>query len=196
VITLVLHGRLGERYAHPVTGRRWALEVGSIGEGLRAIDSQMGGLFEFIWESEADMQGYHVQVNGESIGEDMLGFGFAGDVVEITPLLAGTDTKGIIQLVAGVVLIAAGIVTYGSSTLIGVQLVGLGLAVALGGVARFLAAAPPSTLGTQDKSKSSYIFTGPVNTVQQGECVPVAYGDVICGSAVVSAGIESEDISN
>lgn len=76
------------------------------------------------------------------------------------------------------------------------MVVGLGLSLALGGVARLLISAPDTTLGTQDKTRSSYVFTGPVNTIQQGECVPVAYGEVICGSAVISAGIESEDISN
>ena len=48
MITVVLHGRLGEKFAHPETGRRWTLEVNSLGEALSAIDHQMGGLFDFI----------------------------------------------------------------------------------------------------------------------------------------------------
>jgi len=126
-------------------------------------------------------------------------------VVTITPLLQGTDRKGILQIVAGVALIAVGIAaaagTFGTGSFLGVgaavwgvQLVGLGLAVSLGGVARLLMNSPAATLGTQDKSRSSYIFTGPVNTVQQGECVPLIYGNPVIGSAVVAASVLNEDI--
>jgi hypothetical protein len=47
----------------------------------------------------------------------------------------------------------------------------------------------------QDKHKTSYVFSGVVNTIAQGECIPIAYGEVMAGSAVVSAGIESRDIT-
>lgn len=194
MITVILRGKLGKKY-----GRKWELDVNTPARALHAIDALKGGFFEYIWQLEKEMQGYHVQVGKRTIGDKLLDFQFAGETVTITPLLKGADRKGIIQIVAGVALIAIGIATYGSTGILGalsVQLIGLGLAVSLGGVARFLTSAPDQVIGTQDKTKSSYIFTGPVNTVQQGECVPVAYGEVICGSAVVSAGMESEDVTN
>lgn len=202
MITFVLHGVLGQRFAHPETGHTWALDVQSIGEGLHAIDTLKGGLIDFLVDMEREVQGYHVQVDGGDIGDELLPVEFPGSTVTITPIYQGADTKGILQIVAGVALIAVGVAlayptlggSLGLTGAIGLQLVGLGLAVSLGGVARLLAATPDSTLGTQDKTKSSYIFSGPVNTVQQGECVPVIYGEVICGSAVIAAGIESVDI--
>ena len=36
-------------------------------------------------------------------------------------------------------------------------------------------------------------FNGPVNTTAQGNPVPVIYGEMIVGSATISAGIYSED---
>ena len=194
MITFIFRGQLAERY-----GEKWRLEVRSVAEGFYAIDTLMGGLFDYIYELEERMQGYHIKVGERDIGEELLGFGFSEETVVVTPLLRGCDTKGILTIVAGVALIAIGIalspVGLGwISAPLALQVVGLGLAVSLGGVARLLMSAPPAALGTQDKSRSSYIFTGPVNTVQQGECVPVAFGDVITGSAVVAAGMESVDV--
>jgi predicted phage tail protein len=50
-------------------------------------------------------------------------------------------------------------------------------------------------LGTADQAenKASYNFNGPINTTAQGNPVPLGYGRKIVGSAVVSAGIYSED---
>jgi predicted phage tail protein len=193
VITFIFRGELAERY-----GERHRLEVRSVAEGFHAIDVLHGGLFDYIWQLEERMQGYHIRVGERDIGEGLLDFGFVEETVVVTPLLRGCDTKGILQIVAGVALIAVGIAAaaYGGGFVatLGLQVVGLGLAISLGGVARLLMTAPESALGTQDKSRSSYIFTGAVNTVQQGECMPVAFGDVITGSAVVAAGMESEDV--
>jgi predicted phage tail protein len=198
MMTIILRGKLGERFAHPQTGNKWRLNVRSPAEGFHAIDTLMGGFFNYIMELESEMQGYHIQVGEKDIGAEMLAFGFGEETVTVTPLLQGADTKGVLQIVA---LIAAGLVIAGYSSwtgigaVIGLDVVGLGLAVALGGVARLLANAPPSVLGTQDKTRSSYIFQGVINTIQQGECIPLGYGEAIIGSAVVAASIESIDVS-
>ncbi|HNQ32149.1 MAG TPA: hypothetical protein PKJ93_00055, partial [Methanoculleus sp.] len=36
---------------------------------------------------------------------------------------------------------------------------------------------------------------GPVNTMAQGHPVPVGYGEMIVGSAVISAGIEIDEVA-
>jgi len=41
---------------------------------------------------------------------------------------------------------------------------------------------------------SSYVFNGAVNTTAQGHPVPVGYGRMIVGSAVISAGIDVDEI--
>ncbi|HCW20974.1 MAG TPA: phage tail protein, partial [Achromobacter sp.] len=50
-------------------------------------------------------------------------------------------------------------------------------------------------LSTRDSpdNGASYNFNGPVNTSAQGIPVPVLYGRMIVGSAVISAGIYAED---
>ena len=58
-------------------------------------------------------------------------------------------------------------------------------------VARLLA---PQTSKSKDaeKAESSY-FNGPMQTVAQGGPVPVGYGRLIVGSAVISSAITVED---
>jgi predicted phage tail protein len=44
------------------------------------------------------------------------------------------------------------------------------------------------------ENKPSFLFDGPVNTIAQGHPVPVGYGEMYVGSAVISAGIVTEEI--
>jgi predicted phage tail protein len=64
----------------------------------------------------------------------------------------------------------------------------------LGGVAQMLS---PQQKGLSSKDSpdngASYNFNGPVNTQAQGNPVPLLYGRMIVGSAVISAGIYAED---
>ena len=40
-------------------------------------------------------------------------------------------------------------------------------------------------------NKPSYAFDGPLNTTAQGNPVPLAYGKILAGSQVISAGLEA-----
>lgn len=112
----------------------------------------------------------------------------AGDVVRIAPMLLGAKS-GVFQVVLGAVLIAADSLIFHTG-----YLTNVGIAMVAGGVVQMLTPIPK--LGKQADSadnQSSYLFNGPVNTTAQGNCVPLAYGKIRAGSAVVSAGMSSED---
>ena len=44
------------------------------------------------------------------------------------------------------------------------------------------------------ENKPSYSFNGAVNTTAQGHPVPVGYGRLVVGSAVISAGIDVDEV--
>lgn len=69
---------------------------------------------------------------------------------------------------------------------------GLGMSLAMAGITEMLT---PKGLSARDRPKNgaSYTFNGPVNTTAQGNPVPLGYGRMIIGSAVISAGIYSAD---
>ena len=78
--------------------------------------------------------------------------------------------------------------------MLGSAVASLGTALMLGGVMQLLS---PQQKGLSAKDSpdngASYNFNGPVNTTAQGNPVPLLYGELIVGSAVISAGIYSED---
>ena len=64
----------------------------------------------------------------------------------------------------------------------------------LGGVTRLLSPTVGSESSEKEANKPSYIFHGATNTISQGQPVPLLYGVMIVGSAVVSASISANDI--
>jgi len=84
----------------------------------------------------------------------------------------------------------------GASAFIG----SIGVAMAFSGVSQLLTPTPTSATlptGSQDNPtdpRSSYSFSGIQNVARQGVPVPLAYGSVITGSVVISAGINTEQV--
>lgn len=111
--------------------------------------------------------------------------------IRIVPVLAGAGAVG--RIIAGVALVAVGLFVPGIGAL-GVQLlVGVGAALALGGVAQLLTPSPKLTDDETDPRKS-YSFSGIQNVSRQGVPVPIIYGEVVTGSVVISAGIRAEKL--
>jgi len=63
----------------------------------------------------------------------------------------------------------------------------LGTALMLGGAAMMLAPDVPD--GTSAEKAENYLFSGPVNTVKQGQAIPLVYGRAIVGSKTISASV-------
>lgn len=191
--TVILLGELGKRY-----GRRHQLDVKSAAEAVRALMANFQDFAAFVSSSQERNVGYKVLSLRDELGEDEL-HNPAGRTITIAPVVAGAG--GVVgKILAGVALIAAAVLVpglgavalFGTTTLASVAF-GVGLSLALGGVAQMLAPTPPSS-GPQDEQEPSYVFDGAVNTTSQGYPVPVGYGRMMVGSAVISAGISVEDI--
>ena len=96
----------------------------------------------------------------------------------------------------GVAIVAAAVFIPGLGLGLGgalVTKVGLvGGALILGGIAQMISPVPrPPREASKLESNS---FSGIVNTVRQGVPVPIAYGRVFVGSAVISAGLDVDQI--
>lgn len=191
--TIILLGELGRRY-----GRRHKLDIKTPAEAVRALMANFKDFGSFVASSHERNVGYKVLSVRDELGEDEL-HNPAGKTITIAPVVAGAG-GGLGKILIGAALIAAAILVpglgavalFGSTTLASVAF-SIGVSMALGGVAQLLAPTPPST-GPQDEQEPSYVFDGAVNTTSQGYPVPVGYGRLVVGSAVISAGISVEDI--
>ncbi|POP66548.1 phage major capsid protein [Pseudomonas syringae] len=83
----------------------------------------------------------------------------------------------------------------GTSTSLGLGLLGAGAATGLGGVVQMLSPTTTASVGNNndDGNNPSYGFGGAVTTVAQGNPYPVLYGEREIGGAVESGGIYTQD---
>lgn len=171
-----------------ITGKREHRMTTSAGwRDIMGYFKQFPGFEKFMMESSSKGLRFAIFNGKENIGESDLGKPTGKDVIRIVPVIAGSKRAGLLQTIVGVVLIALSPFTNGAT-------LAPGIALTAGGAFQMLSPQAKG-LGTQDSpdNRPSYSFNGAVNTSVQGGCVPLLYGRMIVGSAVISAGIYSED---
>ena len=206
---VILEGQLGEKF-----GAEWNLNVQSPAEAMHAIMSQRPGMRRYLAESEG-IQGYEVLVDGASIEhqEELLLNNPGDGGYTFVPVIGGSKSS-VLSMVLGVTLIAmtgglgagvaapfmggSGALSLGSIatvegakvitlTKLGTAMSYLGTGLLLGGAAMMLAPDVPD--GNTSEKSENYLFGGPVNTVKQGEPIPLVYGRAIVGSKTISASV-------
>lgn len=185
---------------------RFEFEVATPSEALRALLVNFPGLEKWLRDSEQNGVGYRVRVGKEKIGEtnieDLALPWSERDVFSIAPVMTGAGRGGWGQILLGAALIGAAFLipggwmigTFGGAAIPAAQVVGsIGVAMALGGVAQLLSPTPNYDLKTANNIQN-YSFSGITNTAQVGTPVPVAYGRVFVGSAVISSGLDVDQV--
>lgn len=187
--TIRLYGKLGTRF-----GRVHRLAVANAAEAARALCVLLPGFKQELLTSEERGIRYAVFVGKENIGEERLREPPGGQDIRIAPVLQGSKRGGVLQVIVGVALVVVGAVVSYFGGGLGAPLMKLGAAMILGGVVQMLSPQPKG-LSARDSpdNGASYNFNGPVNTTAQGNPVPILYGRMMVGSAVISGGIYAED---
>ncbi len=184
--TIILHGSLAEQF-----GERFDMDVRSPAEAIRALSSQLKGFADVIKKGSWHLFRGEVK-KGNDLHKSELTMATGGKrEIHIMPEIQGAGGNGVFQTILGVVLVVVGFVIPGAQGLIAV-----GAGLALGGVAQMLTGVT-STSDYQESSadeRSSFLFDGPTNTSTQGLPVPLIYGKMLTGSAVVSAGMTTEQL--
>ncbi|QDJ92675.1 tail assembly protein [Acinetobacter haemolyticus] len=212
--TIKLYGVLGQKF-----GKVFKLDVSNTREAMRALSVQVAGFEHFMMHAHqqgltfaiflGDKEAFgkrgkkkayvydpetNRKITGNNIGEDQLDLNTSADVIHVVPRVKGAGGGGILQTILGVVLIAAGVFTGGTSSAIGMALIGGGAGMLMGGIAMMLMPKVGDTQDqNQDGNKANKGFGGAVTTVAQGNPVPVLYGQREVGGFIVSAGQYPED---
>lgn len=182
-----LSGKLGARF-----GRLHRLAVASTAEAVRALCVMLPGFERELMTSRERGVGYACFLGNKNIGKDELRLTGGTEDIRISPRIAGAKSGGVLQIIIGVVLIAASLLVPGLGAL-AAPLLSMGASMAIGGVLQLLVPQQTSAAAAAADNGSSYNFAGPVNTTAQGNPVPVLYGRMVVGSAVISAGILAQD---
>ncbi|MDV2441531.1 tail assembly protein [Acinetobacter gerneri] len=187
--TIRFHGVLRERF-----GKEWRLEVNSVKEAMRLLSVQIQGLEHFILN--AHKQGLRFAIftdKRKTISDKEVDMDIGAELIRIVPIVEGAGGSGLLQTVLGAVLIVAGFWTGGTTSNLGVALIGAGAGMAMGGIASMLMPAATTTDQNQDGNKANKGFGGAVTTVAQGNPVPILYGQREIGGFIISAGQYPED---
>jgi predicted phage tail protein len=164
-------------------------------QALKALCVNFPGLERWLIDREGEGIGFRVTVGRERITngnvEDLVLPWSEREVFSITPVICGAG-RGFGEILAGIGLIALSFVVPFASTV----LFNFGVALVLGGVAQMLSPQPDLGFnnGKDAARLESFTFSNIVNTSKQGLPVPIAYGRVFTGSAVVSSGLDVDQL--
>lgn len=182
-----LHGKLGEA----VGRREWDLGVSSVNEAFHAINSQTeDSIRKFFIKRENLYSRYDVLINEEktepSTNKDTNDLTLLRNdikTIDVVPVLEGASLGWVGILLGGVGLA-------GSQTPMAAM---TSIMLIVQGISNLLAEPPampeqrqitnPSSDPTQ--LANSYLFSGPVNVINEGGPVPLGYGRLIVGSQVI-----------
>ena len=192
---------------------RFEFHADTPAQALKALCVNFPGLDKWLIDSEASGMGFRVTRGREAITqsspEGLVLPWSEREVFSITPVITGAGNAG--RIFAGIGLIAlsfllpgaglfgatslfgASAVAGGALTTIGVAISGIGASLILGGVAGMISPQPTMgnlTSGRESARLESFTFSGIVNTSKQGMPVPIAYGRLFVGSAVISSGLD------
>lgn len=185
--------------------RKFMAAVDSAAEAIRFLIANYPQVERHMCQ---DGRHYRVLVGEHSVGMEELHGPAGSNAIKIVPVIGGAG-GGVGQILAGVALVAAAIFIPGLGLGLGGALVTkiglLGGALILGGISQALTptptlatsgtySGPQGTTNTEMDPQKSYSFSGIQNTSRAGVPLPLAFGEIICGSIVISAGIDTVQI--
>jgi len=146
---------------------------------------------------------YQVLVDDYDIDETELHNPIGQSDISIVPVIAGAG-GGVGKTLLGISLIGVSLVTGGGFAALKAggltnvfSSIGLnvGVGLTLMGVSEMLFPLPkPPDFSNEEDPRISFSFSGVQNTSRAGTSHPIAYGEIVTGSVVISAGIDTNQV--
>lgn len=194
---ITLHGELGER-----VGKEWRLSVSSVSEAIHAINVMTDNkLKKTFWNHDAKNIKYKVLINENPIlrvdkleSSEIFLRSKNIKTIDFVPVLEGQ----FIGSGASIALGAMSLAFAGDSPAAAMA----GLSMIFAGLSNMLSKPPERPEQRQivnpssDPSQlaNSYLFSGPVNVINEGGPVPIGYGRLLVGSQVVQSTYKIERV--
>jgi len=184
--------------------RTFLADVNSAGEAMRFLLANWPEL-----EKHISGQVYKIKVGEYDIGEDELNDPSGCQDIKIIPVATGSSdfldsTFGKFVIAAAFIaapylapgLIGAGAAAGSLGAAIGAASTSIGISFALSGASQLLfpPPAPPNIASINNPSNQNFAFSGIQQVSRVGTALPLAFGQVFCGSIVVSAGVDTVQV--
>lgn len=183
-----LYGKLGKEF-----GRVHYFNVKNAAEAFRALCANYPSFYNFLYNRN-DI-GYRIITDNVERDIHELNYPVEKEI-KIIPVVVGSNDEARLIIGIAIVVVAwklgvpeAGLKAASAFTQTAVL---LGANLALSGIVGLMT---PIPIAPESPEKiESFGFNGPVNNIRQGGPVPLAYGELIVGSHVISAGLTTEEI--
>ena len=181
---------------------------------LDAVINSTADAIRFLVSNFPKLEGYmneryyKVLVNDYEIGEEDIQNPTGQSDINIVPVITGAGGAG--KFLLGAALIAGAFLVPGSPLIFGKGFatslagagfgfkaaIGIGGALVLQGVSELLFPLPDlPDFSNEEDPRISFSFSGVQNTSRAGTSHPIVYGEIVTGSVVISAGIDTNQVS-
>ena len=198
-----LYGELADFVGH----KELDAVINSTADAIRFLTSNFQGL-----EGYMNQRYYKVLVDDYEIGEKDVQNPIGKSDLSIVPVIAGAGGN-VGKILLGATLIGAAFMSGGvtgaaffkAATVEGSfaaagyltkAAITIGGALVLQGVSDMLFPLPqPQDFSNEEDPRISFSFSGVQNTSRAGTSHPICYGEIVCGSVVISAGIDTNQVT-
>jgi predicted phage tail protein len=187
-------------------------------QAMKALCVNFPGLAQWLVDREAEGMAFRVTRGRDKITneapEGLVLPWSEREVFSIAPVIVGAG-RGFGRIFAGIGLIAVSFLLPGAGlfgatsffgaaataggilTTAGTVISSIGASLILGGVAEMISPMPDLGFNTGKEAArlESFTFSGIVNTSKQGMAVPICYGRAFVGSAVISSGLDVDQVA-
>ena len=203
---LKLYGQLAEFIGH----KEFEIKVNSVSQAVSFLIHNFPEVERFM-----SPKYYQVKVGSYDIDENELAYPVGQEDIHFIPVISGAGS-GTGKFLLGAALIGASFFfpgaglfgTYGPgmtpaviagkgafATKFATAISGIGAALVLQGVSEMLFPLPkPQKFSSEEDPQLSFNFSGVQNTSRAGTPVPIVYGEIITGSVVISAAVDTNQV--
>ena len=197
-----LYGELAKFVGH----KEFEVQVDTVGKAVSFLIHNFPGI-----ESYMSPKYYQVKVGNYDIDKNEIDYPVGREDIHFIPMISGAG-RGMGKILLGAVLIGIAIAAPGAGFAFGSKGVGfiatgaapnalmaaignIGIGLTLMGVSEMLFPVPePQKFNSEEDPQLSFNFSGVQNTSRAGTPVPIVYGEIITGSVVISAAIDTNQV--
>ena len=199
-----LYGQLAEFVGH----KEFEVKVDNVAQAVSFLIHNFEGL-----EAYMSPKYYQIKVGNDDIVTDELAYPIGQQDIHFVPVIAGAGRGGLGKILLGALLITGAVMAGGGfgalkmfggeglvfgkglGGVLGNMAMNLGVGLTIMGVSEMLFPLPePQKFSSEEDPQLSFSFSGVQNTSRAGTPVPIVYGEIITGSVVISAAIDTNQV--